>query len=93
MDVGGNVQVCHYPSSPHVQGTVSSFYRPRGGSLQSCRTSLSATYGSMAHSIAEMMVVLANLAPGGRRGESYTRLGAASRVAAWELLFSSSSVR
>jgi hypothetical protein len=86
------VQVCHYPSSPHGQRTASSFYRPRGGSLQSCCTSLSATYGSLAHSIAELMVVLVNLAPGGRRGESYTRPGAASRVAAWELLVSSSSV-
>jgi hypothetical protein len=64
------------------QGTASSFYRPRGDSLQSRRTTLNATYGGMAHSVAEFMVVMANLAPGRRRGEFCTRPGAASRVAA-----------
>jgi hypothetical protein len=67
------------------QGTASSFYRPRGGSLQSCCTVLSATYGGMAHSVTELMVVLTNLAPVGRRSESYTCPGAASRVAVWDL--------
>jgi hypothetical protein len=93
VDVGGNVQVCSYPSSPCCQGTASSFYRPRGGGLQSCRTALSATYGGMAHGVVELIVVLANLAPGGRRGESCTHPGAASRVAVWELLVWSPSVR
>jgi hypothetical protein len=79
------MQVCCYASSPCGQGTTSSFYRPRGDDLQSCRTVLSATYGGMARSAAELMVVLTNLAPVGRRGESCTRPGAASRVAAWEL--------
>jgi hypothetical protein len=94
MDAGGNVQVCSYPSSPPPgRGTASSFYRPRGGGLQSCRTTLSATYGSMAYSVAELMVVLENLAPGGRRGESCTRPGAASTVATWGLLVWSPPVR
>jgi hypothetical protein len=35
------MQVCNNPSSPCGQGTDSSFYRPRGGGLQSCRTVLS----------------------------------------------------
>jgi hypothetical protein len=75
------------------QGTASSFYRPRGGSLQSCYTVLSATYGGMAHSVVELMVVVANLAPCGHRGESCTCPGATSRVAVWELPVRSSSVR
>jgi hypothetical protein len=70
---------------PRGQGTASSFYRPRGGGLQSCRTALNATYGGKAHSVAELMVVLANLAPDRRCGESCTHRGVASRVAAWEL--------
>jgi hypothetical protein len=37
---------------------------------------LSATYGGVAHNVVELMVVLANLAPGGHCGESYTRPGA-----------------
>jgi hypothetical protein len=78
---------------PRGQGAAASFYRPRGGDLQSCRTALRATYGGMAHSVAELMAVLVNLAPGGRRGESYTRPGATSRVAAWELLVWSPSER
>jgi hypothetical protein len=47
----------------------------------------------MAHSVTELMVVLVNLAPDGLRGESYTRPGAASRVAACELLVWSPFVR
>jgi hypothetical protein len=35
-----SVQVCNYPSSPCSQGTAASFYRPRGGGLQSSRTVL-----------------------------------------------------
>jgi hypothetical protein len=80
------VRVSGYPSSPCSQGTASSFYRPRRGGLQSCRMALSATYGGMAHSVVELMVVLAKLAPGERRGESCARLGAASRVETLELL-------
>jgi hypothetical protein len=38
-----------------------------------------AAYGGMAHSAAELMVILTNLAPVGRRGEPCTRTGAASR--------------
>jgi hypothetical protein len=79
--------VSNSPSSPRGQGTASSFYRPRGGGLQSCRATLSATCGSMAHSVTESTVVLTNLASGGRRGESCSRPGAASRVATLELLF------
>jgi hypothetical protein len=77
---------------PCRQGAASTFYRTRGGGLLSCRTALSATYGGM-DTVTEVMIVLANLAPGGCRGESYTRPGAASRVAAWELLVWSPSVR
>jgi hypothetical protein len=39
-----------------------------------------ATYGGMAHSAVELMAVLMILAPVGRRGESCTYPGAASRV-------------
>jgi hypothetical protein len=52
----------------------------------------SATYGGMAHSVVELMVVLKNLASGGRRGESCGCPGAASRVMARELLVWSPSV-
>jgi hypothetical protein len=76
-----------YSSSPRGQGTASSFYRPRGGGLQSCRAALCATCSSMAHNVMELTVVLTNLASGGHRGESCARPGAASRVVALELLF------
>jgi hypothetical protein len=88
-----NVQVCSYPSSPRGQGTASSFYSPRGGALQSCRTALSATYGGMAHSVVELMVVLTNLALVGHRGESYTRPGPTLKVVVWGLSVRLSSVR
>jgi hypothetical protein len=42
-----------------------------------------AMYGGMAYSTVELVVVLMNLAPSGRRGESYACRGAASRVAVW----------
>jgi hypothetical protein len=42
-------------------------------------------YGGMVYNTVELMVVLTNLAPVGRRGEPCTRSGAASRVAVWEL--------
>jgi hypothetical protein len=58
-----------YPSSPCGQGTTSSFYRPRVGGLQSCRAGLSATCGSMVHSVVKLTVVLANIASDGRRGD------------------------
>jgi hypothetical protein len=87
------MQVCSYTLSPRGRGTASSFYRPRGGGLKSCHTALSATYGGMAYSVAELMVVLANLTPCGHHGESYTHQGEALRVAAWELLVWSPSVR
>jgi hypothetical protein len=44
-----------------------------------------ATCGGMVYSAMKLMVVLANLAHSGCRGESCTRPGAASRVAAWVL--------
>jgi hypothetical protein len=37
---------------PRGKGTASSFYRPRGGSLQVCRTVLT-TCSGMAHNIME----------------------------------------
>jgi hypothetical protein len=43
----------------------------------------------MAHSVVDLMVVLENLAPGGRRGESCAHPGAASRVMVRELLVGS----
>jgi hypothetical protein len=43
-----------------------------------------ATYGGMAHNAVELMVVMTNLAPVGRRVESCTCPGAVSRVAVWE---------
>jgi hypothetical protein len=66
------------PPPPRVQGTTSSFI----GQWEAIynRIVLSATYGGMAHCVAELMVVLENLAPGRRRGESYTRIGAVSRL-------------
>jgi hypothetical protein len=47
----------------------------------------------MAHGVVELMVVLTNLASSGCHGESCARPGAASRVAVWELLVWSPSVR
>jgi hypothetical protein len=44
-----------------------------------------ATYGGMAYSVVELMVVLTNLAPSGCRGGSCARPGAATRVAAGAL--------
>jgi hypothetical protein len=52
------------PSSLYSRGTDSSFYRPRGGSLQSCCTVL-AMCGGMVYSATKWMAVLANLASGG----------------------------
>jgi hypothetical protein len=75
-----------YLSSPHDQGTASSFYRPRGGGLQSCCAGLSATCGSMVHNVVQLTVVLTNLASGGRRGGSCACPGVALRVVALELL-------
>jgi hypothetical protein len=75
-----------YPSSPRGQGTASSFYRPRGGGLQSGRAGLSATRGNVAYNAVELIVFLTNLASGGRRGGSCTRPGVASRVVVPELL-------
>jgi hypothetical protein len=42
-----------------------------------------ATYGGMAYNAVELVVVLTNLAPSGRRGESCACPRAASRVAVW----------
>jgi hypothetical protein len=42
-----------------------------------------ATYGGMTYNAVELMVILTNLAPSGRRGESCACPGAASRVAVW----------
>jgi hypothetical protein len=47
------MQVCNYPSSPCGQGTDSSFYRSRGGGLQSYRTVLGYVwrYGAQCHGV------------------------------------------
>jgi hypothetical protein len=42
-----------------------------------------ATYGGMAYNAVELMVVLTNIAPSGRRDESCACPGAALRVAMW----------
>jgi hypothetical protein len=78
------VQVCSSPSSPAA--------RPRGGGLQSCRTIL-ITCGGMAYNTMKLTAALANLAPVRRHGVSCSCLGAASRVAVWELPILSPSVR
>jgi hypothetical protein len=51
-------------SSPCGQGTAPSFYRPRGGGLQSCRTVL-ITCSGMVYSVVELMAVLAISFPPG----------------------------
>jgi hypothetical protein len=43
-----SVWVCSFFFSPRGKGTASSFYRPRGGSLQACRAVLN-TCSGMAH--------------------------------------------
>jgi hypothetical protein len=70
---------------PLRPGDCPSFYRPRGGGSQSCRTVLT-TCGGMVFSATEWMAVLANLASGGCRGESCACPGAVSRVMSWEPL-------
>jgi hypothetical protein len=80
------VRVRNYPSSLATRGPPPPFIGQGGGGLQSCSTALSATYGGMEHSVVELIVVLANLISGGRRGESCARPGAGSRVAVLELL-------
>jgi hypothetical protein len=52
----------------------------------------SATYSDMAHSVAELVIVLGNLTAGGHRGGSCACPGVASRVVVCELLVWSSSV-
>jgi hypothetical protein len=52
----------------------------------------SATYGSMAHSVVELMVFMENLASGGHHGESCDCPGAASRVVVHEIFVRSTSV-
>jgi hypothetical protein len=51
-----------------------------------------ATCGGMVYSATELMVVLTNLASGGRRGESCACPRAVLRVVVWEPLVWSSSV-
>jgi hypothetical protein len=77
---------------PCGQGTASSFYRPRGGGLQSCRMALMLDMAVWC-TLVELMVVLENLASSGCRGKSCACPGAASRVATRELLVWSPSVR
>jgi hypothetical protein len=72
---------------PRGQGTTSSFYRARGGGLQSHRVALSPACGSMTYNVVELTSVLANLTSGRRRDRSCDRPGAASRVVASGLLF------
>jgi hypothetical protein len=76
-----------YPSSPCVHGSASSFYRARGGSLQSRYVALSAACGSMSYNAVELASVLANLASGRRRDGSCACPGAAPRVVGSGLLF------
>jgi hypothetical protein len=52
----------------------------------------SATYGSMVHSVVELMVFMENLASGGHHGESCDCPGAASWVVAREIFVRSTSV-
>jgi hypothetical protein len=88
---GGNVKVSCYSSPPAARGSPPRFI----GQGEACTVmphGSSATYGGMAHSVVELMVVLENLASGGRRGESRACQEATSRVAAWELLVRSPSV-
>jgi hypothetical protein len=85
--VKADTRVSCCPSSPCGQGTASSFYRARGGGLQSCRVALSVVCSGMAYIVVESTIVLANLASGGRHGGSCACPGAASRVVALELLF------
>jgi hypothetical protein len=70
--------------TPRGRGTAPSFYRPRGGGLQSCHIVL-IMCGGMVYSVVELIAVLANLAPVGRHGGSCFRPGAASRVVVWGL--------
>jgi hypothetical protein len=77
---------------PRGQGTSSSFYRPRGDGLQSCRTVL-ATCGGMAYNAKEWVAAWRILLLAGRRDKSYACPGAASRIVVWEPLAWLSSVR
>jgi hypothetical protein len=61
---GGKHVSVRSPSSPCGRGTTPSFYRPRGGDLQSCRSVLTMC-GGMVYSATEWTAVLANLASGG----------------------------
>jgi hypothetical protein len=82
------MRVSCYPSSSSCgQGTASSFYRARGGGLQSCRVALSAVCGSMVYNVMELTTVMANLTSSGRRGGSCACPGAASRGVASEYSF------
>jgi hypothetical protein len=67
---------CTLSVLPTWLGTASSFYRPRGGGLQPCRTVL-ATCDGMPYSAMEWVAVLANLASGGasRRALFLSRSG------------------
>jgi hypothetical protein len=90
VDEGGNMQVSSYLSSPAARGLPPPFIG-QGEAVYSHAAGLWAL-----HRVAwctELMVVLVNLASGGRRGEPCARLGAASRVVAWELLVWLPSVR
>jgi hypothetical protein len=60
---GGKRVSVRYPPFPYGRGVASSFYRPMGGTLQSCRTNL-ATCGGMVYSATEWTAVLVNLASG-----------------------------
>jgi hypothetical protein len=62
--VKGQTCECALSVVPCGRGTASSFYRPRGGSLQS-RCTVLATCGGMVYSATEWIAVLANLTSGG----------------------------
>jgi hypothetical protein len=92
MVTAENVQVCGISAVPRGQGTASSFYRPRGGGLQSCCTVLGYVLRCSVQRRdgwpSWRILLLA-----GRHGESCACLGAASRVVVWEPLVWSLSVR
>jgi hypothetical protein len=84
---GGNASELAVRRPPCGQGTASSFYRARGGSLQSRRMALSDVCGNMAYNVVELTTIMANPASVKHHGGYCARPGAASRVVASESSF------
>jgi hypothetical protein len=78
--VGANERVVVYLSRPPSYEVASSFYRPRGGGLQSCRVAFGYIVAVLTHGTCDLMVSLANFDPYTRRGGSCSCLGVTSRV-------------